>query len=344
MKLHFSHSSFSLEDVINGKINQKKFTPSESYVFNFIKQWHSDKTAFDFNTSGSTGSPKKITLTKSQLSYSAHSTLHQLFGKKQLTNLLLCINPEFIGGTQVIIRSILANGDLYVTPASSQLSHFSDVPFDLASMVPIQVVNELKKPTPFKNMDTVLIGGSSLNQGVEDELTTLKTVFYHTYGMTETASHVALRKIGTEYFKPIGDVLFDMDKRECLRIKGSVTENQWIQTNDLVSINTHGIKILGRADWVINSGGMKIHPEEVEGKILDAFPKVKLAISSLPDPVLGERVILFTNVPLLERLKSKELLSKYELPKEEIIIDTFPETKSGKLDRQALRNLKTNQQ
>lgn len=339
MKLHFPNSVFQLEDILNGKINQKKFSQSESYIFNFIKQWHSDKAYFHFNTSGSTGVPKTIKLSRQQLIYSALSTLKYLFDERPIGRMALCINPEFIGGSQVIIRAMLSNSDLIFIPAAAQALNEIERPIGLISMVPIQVYTELKNPHPFLGIDTVLIGGANIDANAEMTLAKLsKTNFYHTFGMTETASHIALRKLGTPFYKPIGDVQLKLDNRECLQINGSVTNHQWITTNDMVELSDEGFIWKGRADWVINSGGIKIHPEQVEQKLRNHFPDVQLMIASIPDDRLNNKVVLISTRPILEQIKIANILDVYEVPKEEFLIEKWPETASGKLDRLAVNN------
>ena len=337
MKLHFPHCVLSIEDVLSGKINQKKFTPSESYVLNFIKQWYSEKATFKFQSSGSTGIPKKIHLTRQQLSYSATATLKFLYERLSTGQMLLCINPEFIGGTQVIVRSLISGADLHVVPSSSDPLTSINVPISLASMVPIQILSELNSENPFSFIETILIGGAELNSSIENQLLKYPdTRFFHTYGMTETASHIALRKIGTSHFKPVGDVELALDFRDCLRVRGSVTSGEWIQTNDVVALSEDGFLWIGRADWVINSGGIKIHPEQVEAKISLRFPDANPVITSFSDSVLGHRVILLTKYPILNVLKQENLLTKYEMPKEEFIVKEIPLNSAGKLDRRAI--------
>ena len=339
MKLYFPNKVFTLEDILSGKINQKKLSQSESYVLNFIKQWHSDKASFNFYTSGSTGKPKEINLTRGQLIYSAESTLNYLFDKRPIRKISLCINPAFIGGTQVIVRALVANADLTVATPSSDALEKIDRPIDLVSMVPLQVYSELKKPNPFEDIDTVLIGGAEFDSSAERYLQNIPmTRFFHTYGMTETASHIALRRIGTKNYCPIGDIEIKLDDRSCLQVKGSVTLDEWITTNDVAEVSKSGFVWKGRADWVINSGGIKIHPEQIEKKIREKFVEAQILIVPQPDIQLGNRVVLVSKEPLLSRINASRILSEYEIPKAEYLIREWPLTLSGKVDRLAVIN------
>ena len=344
MKLHFPNKVFDIEDILSGKINQKNLSQSESYVLNFIKQWQSDKASFNFYTSGSTGKPKEIELTRHQLSYSAESTLNYLFDGCPIKKISLCINPAFIGGTQMIVRALVANADLTVTTPSSDALEKIDRPIDLISLVPLQVYSELKKTNPFEGIDTVLIGGADLDNSVERDLQNIpKTRFFHTYGMTETASHIALRRIGTENYCPIGDIEIKLDDRGCLQVKGSVTLDEWITTTDIVEVSESGFMWKGRTDWAINTGGIKIHPEQIEKKIREKFVKAQVLIVPQPDLQLGNRVVLVSTEPWLSRINELRILSEYEIPKAEYLIQEWPLTPSGKVNRLAVINwLKNN--
>lgn len=346
MKLIFSNTIFEVEDLLTGKINQKHLIEQEKYILNFIKQWQAGQATYPFLTSGSTGTPKSITLSKEQLSYSAQQTINYLFKKKSQKSFLHCIDPKFIGGTQVITRAILANADLIIkAPSSNPLSQLNQE-IDLASLVPLQVETILNKSSEkFSLLKNVLIGGAELKPDLIQRLGNIQTTrFFQTYGMTETASHIAIKLIAKDNYSTLGDVQIDLDIRNCLRIKGTVTNHKWIQTNDNVKITEGGFKWLGRADWVINSGGLKIFPENIERKINAQWPSLTVAISSVPDALLGERVVLISSRPILEKIKSAAIFSKHELPKEEHILLDWPTNEGGKMDRKKIQDWVRNTQ
>ncbi len=340
MKLKFSNAIFDVEELLMGKINQKKFSKREKYVLNFIKRWHSDEYSFLFSTSGSTGEPKNVQLSRKQLTYSALQTIEYFFGKNQPDSLLLCLDPTFIGGSQVISRALITNANLLImSPSSNPIVHLNES-IDLTSFVPLQLETILKEsPEKLKLLKNVLIGGAELKPILINQLINIKpTKFYQTYGMTETASHVAIKPIETDVYQPLGDLELKVDDRNCLRMKGAITNHRWIQTNDIVSLVDDGFIWLGRADWVINSGGIKISPEKLENKIQKHFLQETVAISSKIDEKLGERLVLVSSKPLLDQIKIKSILTKFELPKEEIIIPNWPKNKGGKLDRRKIQN------
>jgi len=239
----------------------------------------------------------------------------------------------------VIIRALESNADLIVEPPASNPVKALDSPVDLISLVPLQVETILNEtPNKFALLKHVLIGGAELNPTVVSRLMKIKsTKFYQTYGMTETASHVAIKPIGENFYSTMGDIEIGVDKRNCLKVKGSVTNHSWIQTNDLVEMEKGKFQWIGRADWVINSGGIKLSPERIEKILSEHWPDEKLLITSLLDDQLGEKVVLVTQKPLLGAIRKTTLLTRFQLPKEEIIIKDWPTNEGEKLDRKEIQ-------
>ena len=239
----------------------------------------------------------------------------------------------------MIIRALESNADLIVEPPASNPVKALDSPVDLISLVPLQVETILNEtPNKFALLKHVLIGGAELNPTVVSRLMKIKsTKFYQTYGMTETASHIAIKLIGEGAYYLMGDVEMGLDKRDCLKIKGTVTSHKWIQTNDLVEIEKNSFQWLGRADWVINSGGIKLSPERIEKILSEHWPDEKLMITSVTDDLLGEKMVMVTQKPMLEDIKKTARLTRFQLPKEEIIIKDWPTTEGEKLDRKEIQ-------
>lgn len=341
MRFFFDENTYTTDEILAGQINQKKLTQHQSDVVNVVKSWIGGNDSFLFQTSGSTGKPKKITLTRDQIEYSARETLHYLFEDKRPTTLLTCLDPKMIGGFQSIVRALIGESDLYVTePSSNPLKHLVGQ-IDLVSLVPLQIEETLKSNVErFDSVKTVIIGGAPLDQDLGKTLVGISsTRFYESYGMTETASHIGLRKAGQEWFEKIGDIQLDLDDRNCLKIKGSCTSNQWIQTNDIVELKGSVFKWVGRADWTINSGGVKLQPEEIEAKIKEHFPDVQLGITWKSDRLLGQKIVLISDRSILGQFHKYMDLDKYEIPKEEIVVAELPRLDSGKLDRLSLQLL-----
>ena len=341
MQIHFHDKSYVLDEIKSGKINPKNLTESERVIIKFVMEWTNDVNIFEFFTSGSTGKPQKINLTRNQLQYSAETTLQYLFGVNKPKTLLLCIDPRFIGGRQIITRTLLSEAQLYVVNPTSNPLKLLNQNFDLASFVPLQIENILKEnPEKFNLIRKVLIGGADLNPSLINELKRFpQTRFFQTYGMTETASNIAIKPIGDQYFEAIGDVNLQKNDNNELTIQGTVTNHTKLITSDIVEFHKQKFKWIGRSDFTINSGGIKHQPEKIEAKLKSQYPSKSLVVSSISDESLGEKLVLVTNSPLLKKICKSNLLSKYETPKEEFILPELPKLASGKLDRNKLKNI-----
>ncbi|MEO9484662.1 MAG: AMP-binding protein [Ekhidna sp.] len=293
---------------------------------NIIRRWHSSEQYFTHQTSGSTGTPKKIKISRSKIVSSAKATLSSIDPENQIKTSLLCISAAHIGGAMVVYRSLIFEHDLtIVAPSASPMDELGGEAFDLVSFVPMQF-NKLS-PTDLNCFRTVLIGGAPIE--VRKVKTTAK--IYSTFGMTETVSHIALRPIGEELFTTTGDTKVAIGDEGGLMINGSITDNKWLKTNDLVSIiSNNSFKWIGRMDFVINSGGLKIHPEKVEQQLSDKV-KGDIMISSLPDGQLGSKVILLSSGQ--EEAIDFGELEKYQAPKACYFNQQIFKTSSGKLDR-----------
>jgi len=297
-------------------------------------------TDFSFQSSGSTGTPKKITLSKDQLIQSAKTTL-SYFSIKPDARFLLCIHPQFIGGAMQIVRAFVNQGQLDVlTP--QRILDLDHTKYDLVSMVPLQL-NKLYKDlkSHLNNFNHLLIGGAMLDPQLEEKIAADPLIIaniYTTYGMTETASHIAVKRLGSPIFKRIGHLKISKNNSSCLKIKGLITKNQWLQTQDIVElIDENTFKWLGRQDYVINSGGLKVHPENIEHH-LNKQTNQSLMITFLPDEVLGQKVVLLLEGALIPTFDYSSL-HPYEKPKKTLNIKKFIYTKNGKIDRKATQKL-----
>jgi len=297
-------------------------------------------TDFSFQSSGSTGTPKKITLSKDQLIQSAKTTL-SYFSIKPDARFLLCIHPQFIGGAMQIVRAYINQGQLDVlTP--QRILDLDHTKYDLVSMVPLQL-NKLYKDlkSHLNNFNHLLIGGAMLDPQLEEKIAADPLIIaniYTTYGMTETASHIAVKRLGSPIFKRIGHLKISKNNSSCLKIKGLITKNQWLQTQDIVElIDENTFKWLGRQDYVINSGGLKVHPENIEHH-LNKQTNQSLMITFLPDEVLGQKVVLLLEGALIPTFDYSSL-HPYEKPKKTLNIKKFIYTKNGKIDRKATQKL-----
>jgi O-succinylbenzoic acid--CoA ligase len=334
-------------------------TPAwEREIWSFIHEWLSPSSYIEVQTSGSTGKPKTISLLKKHMEASAKATIDFL---KLSANdsALLCLPVKYIAGKMMIVRALTGGINLFFTEPSAtpDLSALNQISF--SAMVPLQVANLLQNndgKTEINKIQKLLIGGSFLPDGLEDQLQNVKSECWQTYGMTETITHIALRKLnGTDagdWYKPLPGLEIEVDTRGCLMINAPQIGVKQLHTNDLAGINERGeFKIIGRSDNVIVSGGVKLSPESIEKKLQGVIPG-KFFIGSLPDKKLGEQLILLiedtgkVNRTVFHIWKSiEERLKDYEIPKEIFFLKKFTKTGNGKIMRsETLKGLKNSHQ
>ncbi len=329
-----------------GLVAAKKDSP-EYNLHSFIMNWISDEPAITVKTSGSTGKPKEIVLSKKSMTESAKLTGDFLRLKKG-DRTLLCLPVDFIAGKMMVVRAFVLGLNLApVPPAANPLKNI-DRSFGFAAMTPMQVHNTLECDDGYEKLNKIeklIIGGGDISGKLLQKIQKLKNKTYHTYGMTETVTHIALKRLNgitpDAIFKALQSVTFEQDERECLVISAPHISNKNIVTNDIVNLkNETEFHFIGRFDNVINTGGIKIFPEVAEKKLSD-FIKSRFIIAGLPDEKLGEKVVLIVETKnhdkdRFEKIISNSSLSKYEKPKEILFIETFPETENGKIDRRRL--------
>lgn len=329
-------------------------------TLSFCRQWLSGVSSFMLYTSGSTGTPKPITITRSQMEASARMTIKALQLDTSDTA-LVCLNTAYIAGKMMLVRGFEAGMDLVIVQPSSL--PFIEVPAGMTihftAMVPLQVQatlasEDVNQAARLNELKALLIGGAAvsypLQQAIHQNIT---APVYSTYGMTETVSHIALKRLnGPEQkaYKVLNGIHIGTDERGCLTIQGTVTNGQQLVTNDVVQLTDakHFIWI-GRADHIINSGGVKIFPEKVESVIAQilhqATVTVRFFIAGIPDTRLGEKVVLvLEGNPLQPHTEEKlraslsQQLHPYELPKHIYYVREFTTTATGKIQRQQTLN------
>lgn len=311
-------------------------------IFDFILDWMDDNDYVEVNTSGSTGNPKTIQLLKKDMIASAHLT-GEYFNLIPGNRILLALPAQYIAGKMMIVRAIALGLDLYFTSPASDFWEEIDSNFDFVAVVPLQMKTLLKHPAKANYFKTILIGGATLDLSLEDRLQQLSTAIFHSYGMTETITHVAIKTINGEnrstYYRALTGISFSVNSNNCLKIHASHLNKDFF-TNDIVELHdSRHFKWLGRADNVINSGGIKISPEVIEEKISNLI-RERFFITALPDNTLGQKLVLvIEGVPFdqqnIKTLKNNifTLVKKYENPKEIIFIEKFTETSTGKIVR-----------
>ena len=305
----------------NGQVFEKK-------IGKFLLEWLNNESFVFVQTSGSTGKPKQIVLDKKAMMASAKAT-GTFFNLQPKSTALLCLSADYIAGKMMLVRAITLGLHLdAVEPNSNPLGNKK---YDFVAMVPMQVANSLNK---LYLVETLLIGGTKVSYQLAESILKTNCKAFESYGMTETISHIAIKPIGAKEFTILPNVTISLDERNCLVIEALELSQDKIITNDIVEIlNERQFVLKGRIDNVINSGGVKIFPEEIEEK-LAKFISVRFFIASLPDEKLGEKVILvLEGKPFEVDNTIFSDLSKYQIPKEVVFIDKFIETETNKINR-----------
>ncbi|MFN3998458.1 AMP-binding protein [Algoriphagus sp.] len=348
-QLHYNDQIFQTKEDFEGM--DLELPAFAKAAFSFCEAWLSDKTYFSQQTSGSTGTPKTIEISREQMMESAKAT-GSFFKTNSNTKLLCCLNPEYIAGKMMLVRAMVWDCPIWLVEPHS--NPFLDLPEvflpDFVALVPLQVeeiLNNPKTSPALKKVSNLIIGGAPISEGLKSRLIANGIPAWQTYGMTETVSHVALARIeeGETTYQTLAGVEIGQDERGAVWTKSLMSGQERIQTNDLVELKSSTSFIwLGRADFVINSGGLKLHSELLEKKsealIAEFFPGCRYFFLGEKDEKLGERLVLLIektepNEELAKLLQEKmrNVFGKFETPKKIYFIPSFVHTESGKINR-----------
>ena len=310
----------------------KEGKPFEQHIGTFLLDWFDEKPYIELTTSGSTGVPKVVRIDKQAMLDSALAT-GDFFGLEPGDTMLHCLPTNYVAGKMMWVRSFILGLEMkFVEPNSNPLDKIDET-FDFCAMIPLQAKNSLKKLKQ-KRVKKLIIGGVKIHKALEDELVKLPIDIYETYGMTETITHIAAKKIGSVAFTTLPNVTVSSDNRECLVIKAKKISKNEIVTNDIVKLISDTQFIWeGRFDNVINSGGIKLIPEQIEDKLSTRIPRRYFVIGK-DDVVLGEKAVLYIEGEPFDIEESVfNVLNKFEIPKEVVFIPKFKETATGKIMR-----------
>lgn len=318
----------------------------------FEKIWHDDKDYVECHTSGSTGLPKEIRLSKEYMCESARRT-NVFFRINDASRLHTCLDFKYIASMMMTVRADEAGCVLTSEqPSSRPLAGIAkDERIDLLSVVPAQMEWILDSIERWSGIRNILVGGSSIPSLLRRRIILSGYDVWESYGMTETASHIALRKVDSEdgTFRTLEGITVDVNREGCLIV--NMPDGKSLTTTDLAELyGSREFRILGRADHTIISGGIKIRPEELESR-LGPFIAYDYCLSSVPDRKWGERVVMVVEVPGenidkdLLRASVEVRLRQYrkilelgvKSPKEVIIVSSLPRTVKGTVDRMELR-------
>lgn len=310
----------------------------------FLKVWLNDSDQIELFTSGSTGKPKKVIVQKDAMLASAQRTL-SFFNLRAREKVLLALSANYIAGKMMIVRAIVGGLNLISLEIDSNPLKRLNQQVKFTALVPTQVwqaINESKDK--FALIDNVIIGGAALDKELAISLGEVNCQAWETYGMTETVSHIAVRKVSSTIdapFEVLENISIDIDDRSCLNIDLPDMSGETIQTNDVVELTSeNSFYFLGRYDNVINTGGLKVFPEEVERLLEDKINK-PFVISSLTDEKWGQKVVVIieSSNPIQMDKNLFFELKTHQRPKEIFFQSRFPRTESGKILRRELKRM-----
>lgn len=348
--IRINQREVALSKIVSGE--ETGLTTFEAATVEFIGDWLRGKNLFLQKTSGSTGPPKEITITRKQITESAHRTLKALAITKG-DSALVCLHTQYIAGKMMLARALEFNLKIEAIEPSSDPLQFLPEDFKncFAAFVPHQLATMLQRADrkgQLNRMKAILVGGAAVNETLSKKIKSLECPVYATYGMTETVSNIALQKLNAPdaqtCFYALPGISVTTNDQNCLVI--NIPElPELIATRDIVQLNTDkSFKILGRLDNVINSGGIKISPETIEAETERILHHLGISksflLGGIPHDTLGEQLVLVMEgrpLPapaegkLLEEFRKR--VKPYEVPKQFRYLPDFIYTASGKVNR-----------
>lgn len=310
--------------------------------YDFVLDWMNKQNTIKVQTSGTTGTPKIISFSKEAMKQSARKTL-EFFELQPGDTSVLCLSAQYIAGKMMIVRAMEGQLNLILQEPSSDPWQNIEEKIDFIPVVPLQLQKLLNQPEKQKRIKTILAGGAAIDHQLERKVQKISPVVFQSYGMTETLTHVALRRVNgkepSDFYRALTGVSFSVDDQHRLIVDVDFLDRP-VKTNDVVSLLDEKRFIWhGRADAVINTGGIKVFPEEVEKKLSKLIYR-RFFITGISDEALGQKVVLIIEgKPMepdcVEALENRIALAleKYEAPREIYFYDKFPETGTGKIKR-----------
>jgi len=321
---------------------------SERRPLQIIRDWLSGQSEFSFQTSGSTGTPKLCSFSREQIIASAERTL-DFFQLNQGNTVLCCLNTEFVAGFMMIIRALVGKLNLVVTDPAADLWKDLEYAIDFAAVTPMQIESGMRNyPEKISKIGTLLIGGAAIHPLLDKQLEALPGRVYHSYAMTETLTHVALREVvgpsRSDTYTALPGVTFSVNENACLVLHNALPGIGVLETNDVVTlVSDTAFRWIGRRDNIINSGGIKFQVERVEKDIANILTtrgfQSLFCLVAAPDTALTHKMIMLMEShentmkqnEILNLLKAE--LPKYHYPREILFVQEILLTKTGKIDR-----------
>lgn len=333
---HFTRTD--LTDVAYTFIKEGK--PYEQSVGRFLLDWLDENDYIFVKTSGSTGTPKTIKISKDDMVSSAIATGNH-FKLEVGDKALHCLSADYIAGKMMLVRALILGLEVDLVPPDKYPLLYNEKSYDFCAMVPMQVQHSLEE---LHRVKKIIVGGATISPSLKESLQKIPSYIYETYGMTETITHIATRKVNkfkkgkeNNYFKALTGVQISTDNRSCLVISVPYGIEEKVVTNDVVNlIGNRKFEWLGRIDNAINSGGIKLFPERVEAKLNTI--KKPFFVAGLPDETLGQKLVVVVECKpeiketVLEQIKEAQL-DKFEVPKDVLVVPKFIRTPNDKVKR-----------
>lgn len=303
----------------------------------FLKEWRSEDEYIIAHTSGSTGTPKKIMLLKADMRVSARAT-NAFFGIKSGDVIASPLSVDYIAGKMMVVRAEESGAKLIQLPVGNNVElPENDIVFSLVPIVPTQIASLISHSEYAARIRNLLIGGAAPSVEQCKKLVDAGYNTFISYGMTETCSHVALARADApeRLFQAMPGVSFEVDNEGRLIISAPKYSFIRLHTNDVVDlISPQTFKYLGRADNIINSGGLKLIPEELE-RMYAPFIDKPFYVVGRTHPELGKAVCLVVEdgeaADLMQILR--ENLPHRVCPKIVECVSKLPRTSNGKIIR-----------
>lgn len=301
----------------------------------FLNEWRNNREYVVAHTSGSTGQPKQIRLLKSDMIASAEAT-NKYFGIKPGDYLLCPLSCHYIAGKMMAVRGVVSGANV---DFSKNIDSLPARQIKLMSVVPAQLEKIFFIESSVSAIENLLIGGSPLSLELEKRVIESGISAFVSYGMTETCSHVAIRRCGEDVYRALPGISFSADDENRLIISSSKMSFDPLLTNDVVSlVDNHGFRWIGRYDNAIITGGVKVFAEEIENKIRPLVPAdIVFYVSSIPDRKWGEMVVVVADKSFDLNRDDLSILLPAERPKK-LFIRPIGRTESGKIKRELIDN------
>lgn len=340
LKFRLNSGNYQYDDLYDVAYSfVKEGTHYESIFGHFLMDWIDKKDYIIIKTSGSTGKPKTIQVKKQAMVNSAIAT-GDFFNLRPGQKALHCLPSNYISGKMMLIRAMILGLELDIVDPTSKPLIVKNKQYDFCAMTPMQLRNTLDRT---RNISTIIVGGAKVTNSLKEAIKDHPAKIFETYGMTETVSHFALKQLNNftdeqknqeQYFKVLPGITISQDDRNCLVVEVPYISEEKIVTNDVVAIHSETeFEWIGRYDNVVNTGGVKVFPEQIENKLAGIIDQ-RYIIASEPDEVLGEKLILVLEGETNQLDPSVfDGLEKFEKPKAIYNVKKFSETGFGKIQR-----------